>query len=132
MRVKRERCKFKFWLNISNTRDRALAENLEALKANRQLTPYIREGIKLYKSLKEEANLNTLFDMFPWVKELVLPQIDAIVALQKQMTMLEEALVKSGHQEIPFSRSLVKGLDEEEDSDTEPLTLQVAFMEVSQ
>ena len=130
-RKRRVRRKYKFFLTISNQLDRMLADKLDHLRKKttkgRNMTEYIRNGVLLYASLRDEGSLVMLFELFPWVKEIVSPQIDTVISLQKQMGLLEQALLRSNAQEIPSARSLPGLISDVDDNyDTEPLTLQVA------
>ena len=131
MPVKRKRQKFKFWLNISNSKDKVLAEKMDALKTQSLLTPYIRRGVVLYKSLKEDADLQILFEMFPWIREIISPQTDAIAMLQKQMALLEKALLESDENfDTEVLLQVVTDNDRKEGSGVD--TFLNSFMEINQ
>ena len=116
----RRRKKIKFELNVSNPDDNALDKLLFELRGQGLMTPYIRNGVALYTSLKDGENLDLLFSMFGWVKEIISPQSDAMLVLAEQMKIMERMMLDSGHQQISFSKRLTL-LDDDDDFDTEPL-----------
>jgi hypothetical protein len=125
---RRRRKRYKFALNVSNPSDRAMADLLDVLRLQGKLTPYIRQGVALYASLKDGGSLDTLFKMFPWAKEVLSPQIDAVVALGQQMSLLEEMMANSGHVPIPFNQHISHHL-EDDDFDTQELRVATSAAE---
>ena len=89
---RRRRKKFKFCLNVSSPADRQLSELFSELTDQSLLTPYIREGVALYSSLKDGESLDTLFSMFGWVREIIVPQTDAMLSLSSQLKLLERMM----------------------------------------
>lgn len=118
---KRRRKTVKFSLNVSSPEDRALYDLLMVLKSQSLLAPYIRNGVALYTSLVDGESLDILFEMFGWIKEVIAPQTDAMLALSRQMQTLERMMKKSGHTQIPFSKQLSLLDEDKEDFDTEEL-----------
>jgi hypothetical protein len=117
--AKRRRRKVKFALNVSSPADRELYDFLMELKSQNLMTAYLRQGVALYSSLKDGENLDMLFSMFGWAKEVLNPQIDAMLSLSTQMEVLERMMADSGHQSIDSPRQLLR-LDED-NFDTEKL-----------
>ncbi len=120
--TRRRRKKHKFCLNVSSPADRQLSELLSELTSQSLATEYIRNGVALYSSLKDGESLDVLFSMFGWAKEVIAPQTDAMLAMSKQMQVLERMMKESGHTQIPFTKQLMR-IDGEDDFDTEKLRL---------
>lgn len=68
MSVSRFRLGFKFWLNIDNPQEQALANEIEELKESRSFTRSIRDGLRLICDLKK-GRIEVLNELFPWVLE---------------------------------------------------------------
>ena len=119
---RRRRKKFKFCLNVSAPADRQLSALFSELTDQSQLTTYIRNGVALYSSLKDGESLDVLFSMFGWVREVIIPQTDAMLSLSSQLKLLERMMEQSGHTQIPFDKQLMR-LDTFPDFDTEELRL---------
>lgn len=118
--TKRRRKKHKFCLNVSSPVDRQLSEMLSELTSQSLATEYIRNGVALYSSLKDGESLDVLFSMFGWIKEVIAPQIDAMLAMSKQMQVLERMMKESGHTQIPFTKQLMQ-INGGDNFDTEKL-----------
>lgn len=56
-----------FWLNDSSDTDSWLLDVIHALKADRQFSKVIRDGIRLIVALRS-GQTDVLFEMFPWVQ----------------------------------------------------------------
>lgn len=65
MTAERFRLKFMFWLDVTKPADLVLAEEIEAIKAQRRFTQTIRDGIRLIGDLRA-GRLDILFELFPW------------------------------------------------------------------
>ena len=72
----RQRFMFRFWLDVVKPSERDLAEYLENLKAKRQLTAAIRDGLRLIRDLRA-GNLDVLCELFPWVERALMDAIEA-------------------------------------------------------
>lgn len=68
LKPKRYRLPFTFWLNVQDDTDCALADECSAMIEKRQLTPMIRNGLRLILDLKA-GKTEVLEQLFPWVLE---------------------------------------------------------------
>ncbi len=105
----RSRRLFKFWLNIFNDTDYAIAEYLEFAKRRREYTGIIRDGIRLILSLRQ-GRTDVLFEIFPWMNAEIpsLPPSASLSShnpdLQRQLERLEQIILQQGA--IPVDTSL--------------------------
>lgn len=63
----RYRLKFSFWLNILNTDEKIVSEQIELLKNNRSFASVCRDGIMLVSELRQGSS-GLLVKMFDWLR----------------------------------------------------------------
>ena len=99
----RFRLRFTFWLDLHKADEAALAEVIDVLKYERTFASTIRDGIRLIYDLRA-GRADVLFELFPWVKEMVQPSSAAPVdaRLQDQIARLEALLIAQGN--VPIQR----------------------------
>lgn len=67
-RAGRFRLQYKFWLDINQTGDACLADEIEELKEKRQFARTIRDGLRLIIDLRR-GNTDVLCELFPLIGE---------------------------------------------------------------
>lgn len=67
-RSARFRLQYKFWLDINQTGDAHLADEIEELKEKRQFAKTIRDGLRLILDLRR-GNTDVLCELFPLIGE---------------------------------------------------------------
>jgi hypothetical protein len=85
MATQRYREKFLFWLNLVDNNEFLIAEQISELKKQRRFASTIRDGIRLICDLRA-GRLETLFELFPWVK------VEFLAGIQPQETAGERAI----------------------------------------
>lgn len=102
--AKRFRPRFTFWLDMHKADEAALAEVIDILKRERTFASTIRDGIRLIYDLRA-GRADILFELFPWVKEMVQPSATTSVDahLQAQIARLEALLIAQGN--VPIQRA---------------------------
>jgi Arc/MetJ-type ribon-helix-helix transcriptional regulator len=68
MKDKRTRFQYRFWLDITKSMERELAEQVDALKRGRSFSTFIRDGLRLMIDLSA-GNVEVLVELFPWVAD---------------------------------------------------------------
>lgn len=71
----RQRWQFKFWLNVNNDEDLAIADLIGELKRQRQFQRAVRDGLRLIADLRA-GRTDVLLELFPGIRE-ALPQVGA-------------------------------------------------------
>lgn len=76
------RVQFKYWLNITNDTEAALADFCEYLKSKRLFTQTIREGLMIINDLRA-GRLDSLLSLFPQVDDLIEQEVQKRLATRK-------------------------------------------------
>ncbi len=103
--LNRFRLRFTFWLDMQKQDEAELAATIDQLKQNRSFAATIRDGIRLVTDLRA-GRTETLFELFPWVKDTLQPAPGAPAeqGLQEQIARLETLLLAQGN--VPIKSSL--------------------------
>lgn len=93
----RFRPRFTFWLDLYKADEATLAEVIYVLKRERTFVSTIRDGIRLICDLRA-GQADSLFELFPWVKEMLVQSAAPVdQRLQDQIARLEALLVAQGN-----------------------------------
>lgn len=96
----RYRVMHKFWLDITKPGEDWLDEQIHQLKATRQFTTLLRDGLRLILDLRA-GKLEVLFELFPWVQaRLNAEQGGATSDLQAKLDHLETLLLAQGSSHV--------------------------------
>src|SRR5215207_10111766 len=99
----RFRPRYTFWLDMFKADEVALAQTIAELKRERTFVSTIRDGIRLICNLRVGRS-EVLFELFPWVKEMVQPVAAPNNArLHEQIARLESLLIAQGN--VPIQRA---------------------------
>lgn len=115
---KRQRFMFKFWLNVANPEERAIAEHSDMLKEKRQWQPSARDALKLLYSLRERK-VDVLLMLFPWIDDYFRAKYERqespanmeFARLMAQQTLILQRLAEGARgQPININNTLSLGL----------------------
>lgn len=86
----------RFWTDLLDDKDFALAELIEALKAAGEFASTVKRGVFLVASL-DAGHMDELLNMFPWVKSKILKSVEDLLDrrtkdLQEQIHDLQRQL----------------------------------------
>jgi hypothetical protein len=103
--------RYDFQLNVAKEDEHAIAEQITALKGQGRYSKTVRDGIRLVSDLNA-GSLDTLFELFPWVRADFLEYMTAVqpqksdteTHIQKQLARIE-ALLANGETMTPTSKS---------------------------
>jgi hypothetical protein len=94
MASNRYRLRFTFWLDMVKPEEHALADNIELLKNEKSFAKTVRDGIRLIIDLRN-GKTDTLFELFPWVKDKLLQGAPEQNSLHLQLERLERLIMQS-------------------------------------
>lgn len=89
-KVDRFRLRFVFWLDMKKPAENELAEQIEQLKATRNFSRAIRDGLRLFIDLKN-GSIKVLLELFPFVKDAIEQEIREKLESERDVKL--EALV---------------------------------------
>lgn len=97
-----------FWLDLEKPEENEIAETIQDLKDERSFSRAVRQGLRLWVSLRRR-DTSVLFELFPWIQDRLQPtttgntdnndsggQEDQIKALQAKIDMLTDIVTQQG------------------------------------